>query len=191
MTKNKNTKNSKTVGVLLLLILVLAVAFISTYSKYTTLRTGTGTAAIAKWNIDFANGQTKLENNFTVDLAKTIITSDKANNFIQPGSEGEFTITVTNNSQVPAKISAAVSDNSATIFKNNQFTLSVAGNDEETIEAGNSKDVTITWKWDYEAQENKDTVDAADTTLGENSDGLTAKTICGITLTATQVTPTK
>lgn len=110
------------------------IALSETYSKYTTAQKGTGTAVIARWEINFKNGATDLSDNFYIDLASTMTSKDKANNFIQPGSKGSFKITVANKSQVPA------------------------------------------------------TVDAADTTIGQSSNGA-ANTICGITLSAVQVDP--
>lgn len=192
MTK-KNTNLSKTVGLLLVLTLLALIAISGTYAKYTTSVSGNATAVIAKWDIKFTNGDSTISNDFNIDLAKTMTSSDKANTFIQPGSEGSFKVKVTNDSDVTAVVVATVSDNSSTIFKNGQFTLTVDGNTAaEGVEVApnGSKEVTITWKWNYEATDDKDTVDVADTTIGTSSDK-TAQTICGITLSATQKDITK
>lgn len=192
MTK-KNTNLSKTVGLLLVLTLLALIAISGTYAKYTTSVSGNATAVIAKWDIKFTNDTKTIANNFNIDLAKTMTSSDKANTFIQPGSQGSFKVKVTNDSDVPAMVVATVSDNSNTIFQNGQFTLTVEGNTAaEGVEVGPkaSKEVTITWKWNYESADNKDTVDVADTKIGTGSDK-TAQTICGITLSATQKDITK
>lgn len=192
MTK-KNTNLSKTVGLLLVLTLLALIAISGTYAKYTTSVSGNATAVIAKWDIKFTNGDNTISNNFNIDLAKTMTSSDKANTFIQPGSQGSFKVKVTNDSDVAAIVVATVSDNSSTIFQNGQFTLTVDGNTAaEGVEVApkGSKEVTIAWKWNYESEDNKDTVDVADTTIGTNSDK-TAQTICGITLSATQKDITK
>lgn len=192
MTK-KNTNLSKTVGLLLVLTLLALIAISGTYAKYTTSVSGNATAVIAKWDIKFTNDEKTIANNFDIDLAKTMTSSDKTNTFIQPGSQGSFKVKVTNDSDVPAMVVATVSDNSNTIFQNGQFTLTVEGNTAaEGVEVGPkaSKEVTITWKWNYESADNKDTVDVADTKIGTGSDK-TAQTICGITLSATQKDITK
>lgn len=192
MTK-KNTNLSKTVGLLLVLTLLALIAISGTYAKYTTSVSGNATAVIAKWDIKFTNDTKTIANNFNIDLAKTMTSSDKANTFIQPGSQGSFKVKVTNDSDVPAMVVATVSDNSNTIFQNGQFTLTVDGNtaaEGVEVAAEASKEVTITWKWNYEATADKDTVDAADTKIGTGSDK-TAQTICGITLSATQKDITK
>lgn len=192
MTK-KNTNLSKTVGLLLVLTLLALIAISGTYAKYTTSVSGNATAVIAKWDIKFTNDTKTIANNFDIDLAKTMTSSDKTNTFIQPGSQGSFKVKVTNDSDVPAMVVATVSDNSNTIFQNGQFTLTVEGNtaaEGVEIAPNGSKEVTITWKWNYEATADKDTVDAADTKIGTGSDK-TAQTICGITLSATQKNITK
>ena len=192
MTK-KNTNLSKTVGLLLVLTLLALIAISGTYAKYTTSVSGNATAVIAKWDIKFTNDTKTIANNFNIDLAKTMTSSDKTNTFIQPGSQGSFKVKVTNDSDVPAMVVATVSDNSNTIFQNGQFTLTVEGNTAaEGVEVAPkaSKEVAITWKWNYESADNKDTVDAADTVIGTGSDK-TAQTICGITLSATQKDITK
>lgn len=184
----KSTNLSKIVVLLLILTMLALIALSGTYAKYTTSMSGTGTATIAKWDIDFKNGENALSENFTIDLAKTMTSADNANAFIQPGSAGSFTITVTNNSDVAATISAEVTDQSATIFKNGQFTLTTVGNSAEEIAAKSSKEVTINWKWNYEADSEVETVDKADTKIGEESTKA-AQTVCAIKLTATQVQP--
>ena len=180
-------------GLLLVLTLLALIAISGTYAKYTTSVSGNATAVIAKWDIKFTNDTKTIANNFNIDLAKTMTSSDNANTFIQPGSQGSFKVKVTNDSDVPAMVVATVSDNSNTIFQNGQFTLTVEGNTAaEGVEVAEkaSKEVTITWKWNYESADNKDTVDVADTKIGTGSDK-TAQTICGITLSATQKDITK
>lgn len=188
----KENRNLSTIVVLLLILTLLAlIALSETYSKYTTAQNGTGTAVIAKWDINFKNGTTDLSDNFNIDLASTMTSNDKANNFIQPGSKGSFKITVANNSDVSATVVAHVSDSSNTIFKNGQFVLTTTddtGDAGVVIAPNASKEVTVNWEWKYEVADDTKTVDAADTTIGQSSTG-TANTICGITLSAVQVDP--
>ena len=109
-------KNNLTSAVVLMLIITLLalIALASTYAKYTTSASGTGTAIIGKWDIDFKNGESELSDQFKIDLADTMTSADSTNEFIQPGSTGEFTITIKNNGQVPATITAQVTDSSST-----------------------------------------------------------------------------
>ena len=186
--KKKSNNSFKALILMLVLTMFALIALSGTYAKYTSEVSGTGTAIVAKWDIDFKNGDTDLAatENFEIDLAKTMTSADSANTFIQPGSKGSFTITVTNNSQVPATVVASVSDESADIFSKGQFTLTIDGaTTGEEIQPNATKDLKIDWEWAYSATD----ADTDDTTIGQASDGTTAQTICGITLSATQVDP--
>lgn len=188
MKKRENSLEKK-VLIMLLIVILAIIALSGTYAKYTTSTTGTGKAAIADWDIKFSDGTNNITTtSFDIDLANTMTSKDSTNAFIQPGSKGSFTITVTNDSDVPATVSASVTDSSSTIFNQKQFTLTTGGTDAATVAAGESKEITVSWEWTY----NKSTdADTDDTTIGtsDKADGTTKNTICTIQLTATQVDP--
>ncbi len=183
---NKEFKYKKTFIVILLITIVAAIALSATYAKYVSKITATSNGVIAKWDIDFEGNGTAQTTDFTVDLAKTMTpTAD----FIQPGSSGSFNVVVTNNGDVPSKISANLADQSSTLFKKGQFTISLAGDAsgaDVVIAPSASKTLTVNWNWDYEMTDNAS--DADDTSIGTASTQ-TAETLCTVTLTATQVDP--
>ena len=190
--KKKNSNLTKVVILMLIVTMLALIAISGTYAKYTTTVNGTGTAIIGKWDINLEDATAQpLQENFNIDLADTI-TGGSEDNFIQPGSSGSFTITVNNDGDVPAKVTASLGNEYTSIFKQGQFSISITApegaGDGVTIEPASSQDVTITWAWEY----NKDstgTADEDDTTIGSTSDR-SAETICEITLTATQINPT-
>ena len=188
----KNNNLTKVLVIMLILTMLALIAIAGTYAKYTTEITGTGTAVVGSWNINVTKDSDPLENNFKINLADTITSADNANDFIQPGSAGSFVIKVENKGDVPAVVKAVLTNQSTSLFKQGQFTISAAGDatgsDGVVIEPDTSKDVTITWAWDYEMAENTTTSDADDTTIGKAATG-TEETICNIKLTATQVDP--
>lgn len=185
--KKKRNNSVKALILMLVLTMLALIALSGTYARYVTISNGTGTAVVAKWDISFKNGETDYSETFEIDLAETMTSDDSSNDFIQPGSAGSFTITVTNNSDVPATVVATVSDLSSSIFSKGQFTLEATGTTPDagtTIAAGATQDVTVEWNWEYNGTD----ADAEDTQIGETSNGAT-KTICEITLSATQVNP--
>lgn len=184
--KKKSSTLVKTIILMLIVTMLALIAISGTYAKYTTTTSGTGTAIIGKWDVNLANAEAApLEQDFTIDLAETMTNSEAT--FIQPGSTGSFTITVNNAGDVPAKVSASLSDTYTEMFTKGQFTMNITAPagvaDGVTIEPSASEDVTITWTWAYDGS-----ADEEDTTIGSSS-SQTAETICGITLTATQVNP--
>lgn len=187
----KRSGLSRAVVLMLVLTMLALIAIAGTYAKYTAGATGTATAVVGKWDINFLNGEEELSQNFTIDLADTMTSADSTNDFIQPGSSGSFTIKVKNDGQVPAKIVAEVSDSSSSVFTSGQFTLETTGDTEgegEVVNPKSEKEVTITWSWTYD-KDSTGAADTQDTTLGEASDGIATKTLCNITLKATQVDP--
>lgn len=185
--KKKSNSLTKLVIFMLVITMLALIALSATYAKYTSSSKATGTAVIAKWDVAFASG-TSTGTSITVDLADTLTSKDSANDFIQPGSKGQIKVTVTNNSDVDATIAANLTDSTADTFKQSQFTVSavkIGDGTTNVVAAGATADVTIEWEWTYD----KDTAaDTDDTSIGEAAT-TTAKTICTLDLTATQVDP--
>lgn len=186
--KRKNSNFTKVVMVMLVLTMLALVALSGTYAKYVTSDTATGTAVIAKWDVAFSDGSDSTNTTLTIDLADTLTNGNDSDTFIQPGSKGTITVTVTNNSDVDATISAELTDSSSSTFTKSQFTVgsvTIGDGTDDTVAAGDTKDVTIEWEWTYDVSTDADT---EDTSLGEDATGDTT-TICTLKLTATQVDP--
>ncbi len=186
----QNSKFLKVVIALIILTMLALIALSGTYAKYTTSKTGTGTAVVANWDIDFTDGNNAEITSFDVNLADTITSNDSGNTFIQPGSKGTFTIKVTNNSQVSASLKAIITNKSNTTFTQDQFTFTVTDDGTDvtdgtsTLAPGATRTLKVDWEWVYNKTADADT---EDTTLGEGA--TTPKTIYTVELTATQVNP--
>lgn len=83
-------KQKKSIGaialVVLLLILTIVSLILATYAwaKYTTTRTGSATATVAAWNVDFSQSGTFVESASHVATGK-----------VAPGTQGSFTVGIT------------------------------------------------------------------------------------------------
>ena len=86
----KTNKNAVLVFVLLLLVAVSAMMVASTYAKYTSTVTGTGSATVAKWAFTDDNTNTDL----TIKLDETYDASTLVAERIAPGTSGEFMIEI-------------------------------------------------------------------------------------------------
>ncbi|MBQ1452212.1 MAG: hypothetical protein IIZ22_06065, partial [Clostridia bacterium] len=57
-------------AIVLMCTLVTACFASSTFARYTTAYNGTGTITVAKWDVEFKNGNTTVNSdNFNIDLA--------------------------------------------------------------------------------------------------------------------------
>lgn len=196
----------------LVLLSVISMGSVAgTYAKYTSNSSFTDQARVAKWDIKLNNNQ--MTQNFTIDLFKTVnkdtdgsdetdvkegTTTEK---IIAPGTQGEFTFNIKNDSEVNANVKMDWTgynndDNIPIKFKG---TITAADGtvtstdwlDDITsilttptaLEMTKTVSVKVEWKWDYEADD-VDAGDVVDTTLGETG---TAVVIVAGKVVATQV----
>lgn len=163
-----------------------------TFAKYTSTINGTGSANVAKWswtinNTDITSSAT---NTFTFNLLETVkdsdgtsSESDVASGLLAPGMTGEFTIDITNNSEVNANYAINFSESSSNLPTGisrlpieycSAADCTVAGNWNTTISQadisatnismnGGNATRTIKWRWPYYVDS---TSDATDTALG-------------------------
>lgn len=205
-----NGKKLLRATVILALVAMIALTLVAnTYAKYTSTVSGKDTAIVAKWSVKAAAGSTE----FTSGTAATVNIFDESNVYelkdvtdftaagtddadvknaaanaaaiIAPGTWGKFAFTVSNNSDVSAAYTVALSgdeknvplkwsiddgttwvDDITTLTKTD--TLSVGTTTPQTIE--------VLWKWEFSTGTSGDT---ADTTLG------TAATLAQPTATVT------
>ncbi len=173
----KKINTNKLVSLLAVLCIITSVFVGGTLAKYTSKIEGQATARVASWDIAFANAEggeiTDFQTEF--DLFATSynnVESAGEDNVIAPGTEGEFSIKITNNSEVGAKFVANITESNLagipieyTTDKNDEDSWAPASGgalsvDGATLAKGVATDVTIYWRWAFDGD------DSADTTLG-------------------------
>ena len=177
----KKNKMMRTASVLLIAVLLSTCAISGTFAKYATKAEGEDTAKVAKWNVEIVEkGQTS----FAFDLFETIkdtdgtAETDVAPGLIAPGTQGEFTIALSSDSEVTAnyKIDYTVTNAGGVPVKfsvdgGTTWTDDLA-DDNGTVaaDADLSKDITVQWKWDIGGV-------SADGTGTDNEHGTGAKEV--------------
>ncbi len=155
-------------AVVLMLSLVTACFASSTFAKYTAAATGETTLKVAKWSIvagkDSANAvEIAGKNDATFEILNTITDTNaadaQASDLICPGTQGEFSFYLKNDSEVKAdytitldKTGLAGLADVITFTDNNTLT--------GTLDKGGEKTVTVTWEWPFE-QTGKNPTDTA------------------------------
>ena len=193
MEKRKNTM-MRAAGCMLMLGLLSTCAISGTFAKYTDTTTGTGSARVAKWNITAAG--TTITDTFEFDLYETLIdtkngategnvVSANSDKVIAPGTQGEFTLSFKNESEVTAEYTVDY-----TVTKNGipvQFSIDDGATwtddlaDVTTaveVAIGATAEINVQWKWAFDGN------DTTDTGLGEAG---TAKLEVKAAVTFTQV----
>lgn len=197
-------KNGKKIAIIVLLaIIAVGSYFISgTYAKYSRGLGGSGSVTVAKFAVT-ASGLDK-DQTAEIDLFKTINEEDTttaeenvAAGKIAPGTGGQFTIDLTNDSEVDVeavvKIEETANESNVPIeYSLDGTTWDSAANTTDTIALAykdktggtNTGSVTVYWRWRYNRTDD-DTDDQADTEIGEKEtvSSVTTK----VTVTFTQV----
>ena len=185
--------NRKSLILIVLLVLVgLTSGYVaSTYAKYTSTISGTGTATVAKWAFSTENGTQTIEIELDSTVDPTTLSADR----IAPGTAGSFDVVLTNG-DTEVGVDFTVMLTSITGKPTNlKFYSDSSYTDELTpgtttitgqLEAEDATGVTIPiyWQWAYETNAIA-TNDPIDTTDGEAANDLTI----GVTITGTQVAP--
>lgn len=166
---------------LVLMCTIVTSCFVSsTFAKYTSTVTGTGTARVAKWDVT-VNGQkeTAEVDVFTHADANTMVTGADGKKIIAPGTQGSFNVVLSNKSEVTAAFDmSATTVNEAgvplqwsvdgTNWEDDFADLGVAGLTGNIAIGGADVTKTFYWKWAFDATDNPadGQTDATDTTLG-------------------------
>lgn len=157
-----------------------------TYSKYiSTTDAGTQQATAAKWgfvitaNTDklFGTDYTKATGEYATVVSTGSGVAVKASsdaNVVAPGTSGSMTITVNGSAEVRAKLTISMTNTSDIYYDayypivwtmgddtyTNLAALTAALNEETEIAAGTSvtKDITISWAWAFENDNESDTM---------------------------------
>ncbi len=173
-------KGNKKVLIVAILLLLIAVSY-STYAIYKTNVEGTGTVTAATWNVQFKDGNTVLQDTFTVTFGATdcVNNAHVADGVIAPGATCTKDITLlATGTQVDVTYDVSV-DGDVTATKSGQPVATTNANDfEATLTATNgsaldgvilmtdnpmSETIRVTLTWDGE--EDATTTDPADTAL--------------------------
>lgn len=167
-------KGNKKILVIAVLLLLIAVSY-GTYAIYRTSVAGDATVTAAKWDIEFKDGDTAINNlnvTFTEDDCKN--NAHVKNGVIAPGARCTKTITVdAKNTEVDVVLTAETgtpkADGSAVPTAANQFTASAT---VTTTPAGGvitydatEKTATVVVELQWGGEEGADSYDPADTGL--------------------------
>lgn len=186
-------------AVVLMCTLVTACFASSTFAKYTSQATGTGTAKVAQWAFEVEDEDITTSETFTFNLFDTVVDdnfeteSDVAAGLIAPGTAGEFYLDLKNTSEVTAIVELTLAENANShenipiVFSTDKNTWKSAS--EFTIEPievainATDKTPTIYWKWAFEAND-----DETDTALGieEAATDNSVQYMLDVVVTATQ-----
>ena len=112
-------KGNKKLLVVAILLLLIAVSY-GTYAIYRTSVSGTGSVTAATWDIAFAEGQSTINDSFTLTFSSTdcVNNSHVANGVIAPGASCTKDITITaTGTQVDVEYDVDVDDSSITATK--------------------------------------------------------------------------
>ncbi len=175
-------------AIVLMCTLVTACFASSTFAKYTaSATTNASTATVAKWDLKVNGNQQLAAANPTVtfELFDTILdTADPGNadanvatEKIAPGTYGEYEMTVTNNSEVDAKVKVTTADPvytnlpsgvtaaqvpvefDAVVAKIDGATVTPDGNGWISLPMGKTVTLTYGWTWTFSPSADRDTLD--------------------------------
>ena len=175
-------KKLSILAVLVLAITVTAYSVSGTYAKYTTTKSGSDNARVAKWGINVTNTAEVFSSSYTNGTATDVASGD-ATDVIAPGTTGEYTFSLTGTPEVNYTL-AVTGD----VVINNDIEGALAGKlkfyiDDKTEHAYTAADLIdginalysgkvyaantsaagnhkITWVWEFAGD------DATDTALG-------------------------
>lgn len=173
-----------------------------TYAKYVSTISGTtDSARVAKWAFEVNGGTVK--DSFEFDLFETIKdTGDQeeldvktgGEKIIAPGTEGSFKISLENKSEVKAKVEVdytVTNEKSIPIefsADKDSWTTDLTDLEAEELAMENGKkDITIYWRWTYEASgrngDHSSDSDETDTNLGKADEAATVTVKADIKVT--------
>ena len=201
----KKNRMMRLASILLVCVLLTTSVISGTFAKYTSTASGTDTARVAQWkinvgtvNIAQAQAQTLSFGLFdTIKDTDGSTTEEHVNSgLIAPGTKGDFSVTITNNSEVDARIVAALSATETANY-NIPILYSKTGTSDwvddlsllsidVALDPNETTDVVVYWQWVYEAASPRTNAD--DTALGiAAAAGTDIEVTVTMTVTATQI----
>lgn len=199
---NKKNRVFRVASLLLVLCFVSTVMISGTFAKYTSEFSGQDTALIAKWDVTVSGGQgndlealTDGSPAATLDLFShaydvNIVEGAGADKIIAPGVSGEFTLSVTNKSDVAAGVEFEFDVSGDAVDVPIEYSLSSNFDETYTISYVDSElvdnlgpkvafsqvdpgetpetPIKVYWRWAFEKEVNEDPSerDISDTALG-------------------------
>ncbi len=139
---------------IIVFVLTLIVASTYTFSRYTTMKSLAGQAAIAKFKVGVNNIQ-------SIDLFFTTDSNSVKPGMVAPGMSGSFKAELTNDSDVLCNYKLKLDENSNIpilySLDNTNFVTADEITSEGEININQNIDIDIYWKWDINAALNTDT----------------------------------
>lgn len=191
-------------AILLLLVVGTSCCFIgSSFAKYTSSISKSGSVAVAKWNFQSDNSLSTfniaLDENYDASTLLSYRTVDGNNiKLIAPGTSGSFDINLINTSEVGADFVVSLDDIdnipvNIKFYKDSNYQTELIPGDSTltgTLRANDATGVTVTiyWKWLYETGDTTSAIavnDSLDTADGVSGSILTIP----VTVKGTQVLP--
>ena len=172
----KKNKTMRLASGLLVAVLLTTCAIASTFAKYTSEVTGSDAARVAKFTVDSTADEfaifdvskiydTKNDADYTVKADDADITNGTTDGITAPGTWGEFTFSVSDDSEVTVNYAIDYTVDEAgvplvwSVDGGQNWTDDLA--DVDATALSGSADITVMWKWVFE-----NNADAADTALG-------------------------
>lgn len=205
MRKNKMMRFASA----LMVATLLSTSVISgTFAKYVSTATGSDTARVAKWSFTVNEEEIAVTpaTDVTFDLfkyadANVDVDGDGSERVIAPGTQGSFSFTMVNKSEVNAKYTIVFQETNTgniplvysvdgSTWEDSIAELAMSELTDKQIDMGHGQTKTIYWKWVFDDNASDkdnmhaDQTDATDTSLGIK--GTDVVTITA-TITATQI----
>lgn len=205
----KKNRMMRLASILLVCVLLTTSVISGTFAKYTSTATGSDTARVAKWSFTAGGTEISTTDEFTFDLWTFTDRNnvDDADTIIAPGTKGQFSIALVNNSEVTANYTVSFVESQGNVDdKHIPIQYSLTGADDEWKDdisqlnigettlnmKGGSNTVTVYWRWafdDHTANIHDGQTDVKDTALGIEAQnaGNEPLVVVTATITATQV----
>jgi len=199
----RTNKMVKVTLVLLLAAILTSGAVSGTFAKYASESTGSDTARVAKWDVKLNGAAWSDTVNFNLfSYTDTNVDVNGVNDdakVIAPGTEGSFSFTIKNDSEVTAKYSIELTETNANnipieykvgdgewqVPNEGKITLAT---DKNLTFGSAAETVTVAWRWAFEGSESTN-FKTSQTTDTDNVLGAagTATVTVAATITAEQV----
>lgn len=181
--KEKENKTGRLLILLLLLLLIAVLLGVNTYAKYKVAKSGNDVATVAKWSIKVGDANITQEETIKFDLFKTIKDTDGSDEtdvakvdgkkLIAPGTNGNFSMKVKNESEVKAKYKMTYNvqntsniplefSTNGTDWTNDINTINNSADYTELGIGAEGNSTAVYWRWTFtdstgDTKDNKDT----------------------------------
>lgn len=206
----KRNKMMRVASTLLVAVMLTTCVISGTYAKYTSEKTASDVARVAKWQILVNDNDLYVESeNVTFDLFETVkdtglVTENEVavvdgESIIAPGTSGSFDLVIENKSEVDAEYAITLEEDKdyeiplqySVDGKNWTEDISTLSVEEVALDMDKDATVTVYWRWVFDAAVDKTAPttqnDANDTKLGVDAVTETLSVEITATINVTQV----